>query len=323
METATTYIYWRNWEPNRLPVITRMRGDLCGGRVAILELATSPGYPSTESELSMTLPKLTRRGLIGGIAATTAIASGVGIARAQAAPKTFVLVSGAFLGGWCWRRVSDLLGRDGHKVFTPTLTGLGERSHLLSKSVDLNTHIEDIVNVIKWESLTNVCLVAHSYAGFPASGALEQIGDRVSSIVWLDAFKPENGQSMRETAGGPFLASLTGAVEKGEVAFPFPFQAKVPPLLVGEKDAAFVISKATAQPVASYLQPIKLDGAREKVAKKTFIRIPRFPSPTHLDKVLAECKADKSWNTFELAGSGHLAMLDAPEQVFEMLLRAT
>jgi pimeloyl-ACP methyl ester carboxylesterase len=270
----------------------------------------------------MTLQKLTRRGLIGGIVATTTIVTGVGAARAQAVPKTFVLVSGAFLGGWCWRRVSDLLERDGHKVFAPTLTGLGERSHLLSKSIDLSTHIEDIVNVVKWENLTNVCLVAHSYAGFPASGALEQIGDRVSSIVWLDAFKPENGQRMRDTAGGPVLASLTGAIEKGEAAFPFPFQAKVPPIMVGERDAALVVSKATAQPVASYLQAIKLEGAREKVAKKTFIRIPRFPSPTHLDKALAECKADKSWSTFELAGAGHLAMLDAPAQVSEMLLRA-
>lgn len=278
--------------------------------------------PATEGDLSMILQDLTRRGLIGGIAAAAAIASGVGLANAQAAPKTFLLVSSAFLGGWCWRRVSDLLERDGHKVFAPTLTGLGERSHLLSKSVDLSTHIEDIVNVVRWENLTNVCLVAHSYAGFPASGALEKIGDRVSSIVWLDAFKPENGQRMRDTAGGPFLASLTAAVERGEVAFPFPFQAKIPPLMVGEKDASLVASKATAQPVASYMQPIKIDGAREKVAKKTFIRIPRFPSPTHLDKALEECKADRSWSTFELEGAGHLAMLDAPELVSRMLLRA-
>lgn len=270
----------------------------------------------------MTTQRLTRRGLIGGIAATTAIASGFGVARAQSGSKTFVLVSGAFLGGWCWRRVSDLLERDGHKVFAPTLTGLGERSHLLSKSVDLSTHIEDIVNVVKWENLTNVCLVAHSYGGFPASGALEQIGDRVSSIVWLDAFKPENGQRMRDTAGGPFLASLTGAIERGEPAFPFPFQAKIPPLMVGEKDAALVVAKATAHPVSSYLQAIKIDGARERVAKKTFIRIPKFPSPAHLDKALAECKADNSWRTSELAGAGHLAMLDAPEQVSQMLLRA-
>src|SRR5258705_325626 len=112
------------------------------------------------------------------------------------APKTFVLVHGAWHGGWCWRRVSDLLEKKGHKVFSPTLTGVGERSHLMSKDIILDTHITDIVNVFKWEDLKDACLVVHSYGGYPGSGALEQIGDRVSSIIWLDAFKPENSERL-------------------------------------------------------------------------------------------------------------------------------
>ena len=107
----------------------------------------------------------------------------------SSARPLFVLIHGAWVGGWYWRRVSDLLEKKGHKVFSPTLTGLGERSHLLSKDINLDTHVTDIVNVIKWEDLSNICYVAHSYAGFSASGALDQIGDRVSSIVWLDAFR--------------------------------------------------------------------------------------------------------------------------------------
>ena len=112
---------------------------------------------------------------------------------------TFLLVHGAWHGGWCWRRVSDLLEQQGHKVFTPTMTGLGERAHLLDGKINLSTHITDIVNVIKWEDLKDICLVVHSYGGFPGSAAIEQIGDRVSSIVWLDAFKPENGQRLIDT----------------------------------------------------------------------------------------------------------------------------
>jgi len=104
------------------------------------------------------------------------------------------LVHGTLVGGWYWRRVSDLLEKKGHKVFSPTLTGLGERSHLLNKDINLDTHITDIVNVIKWEDLNDICLVVHSYGGWVGSGALEQIGDRVSSIVWLDAYKPQDGQ---------------------------------------------------------------------------------------------------------------------------------
>ena len=84
--------------------------------------------------------------------------------------KTFLLVHGAFIGGWCWRRASDLLEKEVHKVFSPTLTGLGDRSHLLSKDINLDTHITDIVNVIRWENLEDICLVVHSYGGFPGSG---------------------------------------------------------------------------------------------------------------------------------------------------------
>jgi pimeloyl-ACP methyl ester carboxylesterase len=128
-------------------------------------------------------------------AALGAAALGHTQAMAQAgARKTFVLIHGAWHGGWCWRRVADLLEAKGHKVYAPSLTGNGDRSHLLSKDVILDTHITDIVNLFKWEDLKDVCLVAHSYGGWPSSGALEQIGDRVSSIIWLDAFKPENGQ---------------------------------------------------------------------------------------------------------------------------------
>jgi len=110
------------------------------------------------------------------------------------ARKTFVLIHGAWHGGWCWRRVADLLEAKGHKVFAPSFTGNADRSHLLSKAITLDTHVADIVNLFKWEDIIDACLVAHSYAGWPCSGALEQIHDRVSSIVWLDAFKPDDGQ---------------------------------------------------------------------------------------------------------------------------------
>src|SRR5262245_28412292 len=128
--------------------------------------------------------------------------------KAQAAPKTFVLVHGSWHGGWCWRRVSDRLEELGHKVYTPTLTGLGERSHLLDEKVNLTTHITDIVNVIKWERLSNVVLCGHSYAGYPVSGALEMIGSAVSSIVFLDSFLPDNGDSILEK-GNPEKKQLS------------------------------------------------------------------------------------------------------------------
>jgi Alpha/beta hydrolase family len=273
----------------------------------------------------MTKSNITRRGTIGGTAAglVAASASGgiIGAARAQAGPNTFVLVHGGLLGGWCWRRVSDLLEKKGHKVFSPTLTGLGERSHLLSKDINLETHITDIVNVIKWEDLNDICLVAHSYGGFPASGALEQMGDRVSSIVWVDAFKPENGQKVIDVTNIEAVRKgILNAAERNEPGSPVP---KLPPIIfVNENDLDFVNAKLTAQPVGTYLQPIKLSGARDKVAKKTYIRAPRYPAPS-FDKALAECKADKSWNTLEVTTSGHIVMLDAPGWLAETLVQAS
>jgi pimeloyl-ACP methyl ester carboxylesterase len=267
---------------------------------------------------------ITRRGMVSvaaGVGLVAAAASGeiVGAARAQSTPKTFVLIHGAWHGGWCWRRVSDLLEKQGHKVFAPTLTGLGERSHLLSKDVNLDTHIADIVNVVKWEDLRDLCLVVHSYGGWPGSGALEQIGDRVSSIVWLDAFKPEDGQRGFDFTSEAFRKALLAAVEKGEPGRPAP---KAEAFFVNEKDRAWVDSKLTPQPTGAGLQPIKLTGAREKVAKKTYIRAARYPQPT-FDKALAECKADKSWRTFETTASGHDVMVDAPEWLVGILVQVS
>src|SRR5262249_36325421 len=109
----------------------------------------------------------------------------------------FVLVHGGWLGGWCWRRVADRLRERGHVVFTPTLTGLGERSHLLSAGIDLDTHIADVVNVVKWERLNDVVLCGHSFSGFVISGVAEQIAPAIRSIVFLDAFVPSDGDSIQ------------------------------------------------------------------------------------------------------------------------------
>src|SRR4051812_11720917 len=199
------------------------------------------GYPSgcnppivptslNKKNLVMTESGISRRRMLcsasaGGLLAATA-SSTISAARAQSARTAFVLISGAFCGGWIWRRVIDRLEQGGHKVFAPSLTGLGDRSHLLNKDVNLDTHIADVVNLVKWEGLENVCLVAWSYAGFVGAGALESIGNQVSSIVWLDAFLPTDGQKAADyvAAGGPFAKIIQTALDKGEASFGPPKQ---------------------------------------------------------------------------------------------------
>ena len=259
----------------------------------------------------------TRRGVLAGAAASAAALGGTPAMAQTSARKTFVLVHGAYHGGWCWRRVSDLLEQKGHKVFVVTLTGLGERSHLLTKDTDLDTHIADVVNVIKWEDLKDICLVAHSYGGWPGSGAVEQMLDRISSVIWLDAFKPQDGQRGLEYATG--RQALLDAVAKGELSRRPP---KAEAYSISQKDYAWIDSKLSLQPNSIVRDAIKLTGAMQKVVKKTFIRAPKYPQAM-FDRALSECKADPSWTTYVTENSHHDIMIDQPEWLADVLLKVS
>jgi len=252
------------------------------------------------------------------LASAAAVAIAAAPAAAQtAARKTFVLIHGAYHGGWCWRRVADSLEAHGHKVYAPSLTGNADRSHLLSKDVNLDTQIADIVNLVTWEDLKNICLVPHSFGGWPASGALETIHDRVASIVWLDAFKPENGQKGTDYISAYSLKAMEEAVAKGEAGRKPP-AAKA--FSLSAKDYAWIDSKLSPQPNGPAMQPIRLTGKRDTIARKTYIRAPKYPQAA-FDKALAECKADKSWQTFVNETSGHDVMIDQPEWLADILLK--
>ena len=233
--------------------------------------------------------KVTRRSVIGHAVAGVGLITSLGAAHAQAVPKTFVLVHGGWHGGWCWRRVTDQLQAKGHKVYTPTLTGLGERSHLMSALITLDTHITDVVNVIKWEDLNNVVLVGHSYAGFVISGVAERTPHSIGSIVFVDAFPPENGQKVVDLGRPELSATTFAAAEKNEVSRPVPPAKSIG---VNEKDQPWVDAKMTPHTLVS-LQPIALSGARDKVAKKTYIRATANPQAT-FERHFQSVKTDPS-----------------------------
>lgn len=260
----------------------------------------------------------TRRAILGTAAA--GLIAGATSARAQtpaAGRKTFVLVHGAWHGGWCWRRVSDILESRGHKVFAPTLTGLGERSHLLTKDTNASTHIDDVVNTINWENLSDVVLVGHSYGGIAISGAAERIPEKIGSIVFLDAFAPENGESLIDKASANTQGVINAAIERKELAIKSPPSAVFG---VEEKDRAWVDSKITPQPIATFTEKAVYTGGREKIARKSYMRAMNYKSPT-FDANLAKAKADKSWQTHEFA-CGHDVMVVQPQQLAELLLKA-
>ena len=232
------------------------------------------------------------------------------------ARDNFVLVHGAWHGGWCWRRVSDILSARGHRVFTPTLTGLADRSHLMSGAIDLDTHIADVVNLFRWEDIDRAVLVGHSYAGWVISGAIEQLEGRVSAIVYLDAFVPEHGQRGYDLTNGEMRAAIDAAKARGEVSRPVPKAASFGVLTAA--DIAWVDAKMTPQPLGPALQPIALTGARERVAHKLYIRTPAFAQPG-FDAALAKCQADPSWRTLVMPGTGHDVMVDQPTELADIL----
>ena len=260
--------------------------------------------------------RLTRRTILtGSAAAASALAAP---AAAQAAPRSFVLVHGAWHGGWCWRRVADRLERQGHKVYAPSLTGLGDRSHLIRTRPTVTTHIDDIANIIRFEDLQRVILVGHSYGGIVISGVAEKAQKQIASIVFLDAFVPENGATIMSMSRQGLRDSVNAAIKRGEFGIP---PASAAYFNVNERDRAFVDRKCTPQPIGTYNDPVKLTGAREKIAKKTYIRAKGFNS-AGFDAIAARLRADPGWHVNDMP-CGHDAMIDMPDRLTELLLAAT
>jgi len=232
--------------------------------------------------------------------------------------STFVLVHGAWHGSWCWKRVRALLQAQGHAVFTPTLTGVGERSHLLTPQVNLETHIDDVVNLIRWEELTDVVLCGHSYGGAVVRGAADRIPERIASLVYLDAFVLENGQSLHDTLPAAHREmQLEGARMAGD-------GWKVPPIPaeafhVNEKDAEWVNRQCTMQPLATFQQPLAFTGQEDQIKNITFIWAQGFvdsPFPPFYEKAKA-----RGWKTHTVP-CGHDVMLDIPEELTRLLVAA-
>ena len=229
---------------------------------------------------------------------------------------TFVLVHGAWHGGWCWRRVADRLIAAGHRVFAPTLTGLADRSHLADRAIDLSTHIADVANLFRWEGLDDVVLCGHSYGGFVISGVAEVAGPKIASLVYLDAFCPADGDTLAGARArtGDLVRTLT---DEGASTVP-PIAAAV--FNVNAADRAFVDAQCTPQPIATFTQPIALTGAWAMVAKKTYVRAAGYASPP-FDACHARFQADPAWMTHSLA-CGHDVMLDMPDALTSILIAA-
>jgi pimeloyl-ACP methyl ester carboxylesterase len=225
----------------------------------------------------------------------------------------FVLVQGAWIGGWYWRPIAQGLRKLGHGAFAPTLTGLGERIHLMSPSINLDTHIADVVNVIKWEDLSDIVLVGHSYGGMVITGVADALPDRIGSLVYLDAFVPKNGEALVNFLP-PGHPPPQPASDYTLAPLPASFFGASPEV------AAFVDTHTTPMPTACFVQPLKLTGGIDRVKKKTYIYC-NVPAPTTFTQFYDRLKNDKAWSMHTLPCT-HLVQIDMPEVLTKMLVQA-
>src|SRR6202008_2024813 len=183
-------------------------------------------------------------------------------------PATFVLVHGAWSGGWCYARVAALLRSRGHTVFTPTLTGQGARAHLLSGAINLSTHIEDVLGVFRFERLDNVVLAGHSYGGMVITGVADLAPETIKALAYLDAFVPEDGQSLFDiNIPASTQRFIQGAETLGGLAVPPPSAAYFG---VNAADAPTVDALATPFPIGCFTEKLKLSCAHWSVQKALF-----------------------------------------------------
>jgi pimeloyl-ACP methyl ester carboxylesterase len=242
---------------------------------------------------------------------------------------TFVLVHCAFGGGWAWKYVAPILRQAGHGVYTPTLTGLGERVHLGGPQVDLDTHIQDIVNLLIYEDLHDVNLVGWSYGGMVVTGVLDRVPERLVQVVYLDGEVPRDGdrsfdfwdpvevaameQRARETGEG-WRASVGNAAE----IEPF-FAAWIP----DAERRRWLVAKMTShgQPIETFRQPIRLSNPAADTVPRTLIRCPRDGEVRAgtLDPTDDWIRNDPRWTLMELP-SNHMAPVADPELVAQALL---
>jgi len=233
--------------------------------------------------------------------------------------KTYVLVHGGGHGGWCYQYVARILRSHGHEVYTPTMTGLGERSHLLSPDIDLDMQINDIVQVLKFEELRNVVLVGHSYGGMIITGVADRASEHIGHLVYLDAANPKNGQSLVDVAGPMMLAARAGArVINGVELVLFP--GNDPLGYYGVTDPgqiAWMKSKLTPHPWKCFEQKLLLtnEAALQKIPQSHIVCTATLPG-----RDVPALKAAAEGRFWDI-DTGHDLMITEPERVAEMLMR--
>ena len=222
---------------------------------------------------------------------------------------TLLVAHGAWSAGWVWKKMRPLLSERGHELFTPTYTGVGERVHLASPEVGLETHISDILGVLQFEDLRNVLLIGHSYGGMVATAVADRAPERLAHLVYLDAFVPRNGQSLFDIHSAENRARMREAARTAGDGWRVPPNPLPPD--TSDADVAWVMPRRVMQPLRTFDQPVHLTGAGERLPK-TYIYCTR-PAPGDVFRPFAQrARSEPGWHYLEIDAS-HSPHVTAPE----------
>ncbi|MET9239871.1 alpha/beta fold hydrolase [Nonomuraea sp. NPDC003709] len=215
----------------------------------------------------------------------------------------FVLIPGMCHGGWCFDELAEQLRSRGHRAYPLTLTGIAERGHLLTGGVNLDTHIQDVTGVLAAENLTEAILVGHSYGGMVITGAADRAPERVRDLVYLDAVVPGDGDSCWSLVTDQERRWYVDVVDSGYATRPLPF----------------FDPRATAHPIASLLQPLRLTGDLAHVRRREYVYAAEWEGESPFTSIYERLRRDPAWTTHAVA-SAHNLMRDAPQDLLEILL---
>lgn len=224
---------------------------------------------------------------------------------------TFVLVHGGFAGGWTWRELAGLLRQGGHEVYTPTLTGLGERVHLATPETGLETHIQDILNVIQFEELHEIMLVGYSYGGMVVTGVADRVPDRIRHLIYVEGDLPRDGESVATTNGAEAWAEWTSLFDEDG------FRVRLRPSGQLSPKEARVRERYVGHPKRCFEEPISLEMPPEdRPFKRTYIAATNTAEPVSVSRT----RNNSAWSFHEI-NSGHAIYREAPVELAAILLR--
>ncbi len=234
----------------------------------------------------------------------------------SSSPKTFLVCHGAWSAGWAWKKMHPLMSKARHRLLTPSYTGLGERAHLAHPGIDLETHIEDMLNVIKYEDLSDIVLVGHSYGGMVATGVADGARDKIKQLIYVDAFVPQDGQSLLDLYEADRLRVQEAAKAcVGWRVSPNPTPADTPP-----EDVAWLSERRVHMPIKCFEAKLKLPGPL--TLPRSYVYATRINPADTFGPFAKMAKNDPAWRYFEIDAS-HSPNVTAPEALMGLLEKIT